>query len=268
MEKLSKHTSMETLLNTLPLWTIYADQNNKIIWASDGILNHLGVSLDDISGKSCYEVLLSSNGKCDECSIPKHDDHADLKTVKKIDDDNGLLIHCKPIKEGLNEYEKTPGTLIFIEDINELLEKSDRMEFLLSLLRHDINNKLQIIEGYLELMKEDGDFTADQEKYLERALKAENEATNLIKKAQTAIKMKDAEIYKINITPVLYNLLSQLEFKLKEQGIDIKIDLENCYIKGGDLLEEVFHNLIHNSIEHSGCELIRIQKKKKRISTR
>ncbi|MFW6037973.1 MAG: sensor histidine kinase [Candidatus Saliniplasma sp.] len=161
-------------------------------------------------------------------------------------------MRCKQIKDGIK------GWLVVRVEISDYLKKSKKEEFLYSLLRHDLNNKLQINEGYLELMKDEGKLTKEQKKYWQRALKSAKDGIDLINKVKTALKVKDARTKKINISPILSKTLSQLDYDLKKQDIDTEFDLNSCFIKGGELLEEVFYNLINNSIKHSSCNKIRI----------
>lgn len=57
---------------------------------------------------------------------------------------------------------------------------------------------------------------------------------------------------------IIKNVISERESQASEKGIDIELEEFKCQARGGALLEELFSNLVENSIAHSGCEKIRI----------
>ncbi|KXB05232.1 hypothetical protein AKJ51_05225 [candidate division MSBL1 archaeon SCGC-AAA382A20] len=57
------------------------------------------------------------------------------------------------------------------------------------------------------------------------------------------------------------NVVSENEPQAFEKCIDIEHGETDCEVRGGPLLEELFHNLVENSILHSNCDRIRISSK-------
>ncbi len=60
-------------------------------------------------------------------------------------------------------------------------KKSNEEEDYQSDIRHDLRNKLQIIEGYLSLL-EDADLPEEPKKYIEKSMKATRDASKLLEK--------------------------------------------------------------------------------------
>jgi len=138
------------------------------------------------------------------------------------------------------------------------LETEKREEFLHSLLRHDVGNKAQIIKGYL-LLTEDYDVPEEIEEYLEKARQAAEDSIEVIEKIRKLRNIeKREEISEVEVRSVMEEALSRYEGQLQEKNIILERDLCDCKVQGGPLLEELFSNLIENSIRHSNCDKIRI----------
>lgn len=76
------------------------------------------------------------------------------------------------------------ATLSVNRDITERKKAEDMEDFLHSLLRHDLRNKIQIIQGYLELL-EDSELSNKQKRFLDKSLTGTEESIDLIEKVRT-----------------------------------------------------------------------------------
>lgn len=134
----------------------------------------------------------------------------------------------------------------------ELTTSWEREEFLHSLLRHDLRNKNQLVQGYFELL-EDYDLREEAEMYIGKAQKAINEGMEIIEKVRLLKKAEEEEIKEVDITSVIDQQLDHWKDEAEEEGIDIKnLSPDNvCRVKGGSLLVRVLTNIVENSIQHS-----------------
>ncbi|MEF8832739.1 MAG: GAF domain-containing protein, partial [Candidatus Thermoplasmatota archaeon] len=155
---------------------------------------------------------------------------------------------------------------LLISHVTEALkriETEEREEFLHSLLRHDVGNKAQITQGYLQLM-ERHDPQEEIKEHLEKAKRATQNGIEVIEKVRKLrnIEKKD-EINEINLTPVIDEVISKYEAQLEEKGIGLERKRCDCTVKAGPLLEELFSNLIENSIRHSNSDEICVHSRTK-----
>ncbi len=150
---------------------------------------------------------------------------------------------------------------LLISHVSEALHRiqmNKREDFLHSLLRHDIGNKNQIIKGYLEILK-DYEISDEAKEFLRKAEHAAKDSIEMIEKIRKLRRIeKEEEVYEIPLNTVFDKLISENQAKLQKK--DIEIDISECGfdVKSGYLLEEMFSNLITNSIQHSNCSKIRI----------
>ncbi|OKY78697.1 MAG: Signal transduction histidine kinase containing PAS domain [Candidatus Methanohalarchaeum thermophilum] len=161
------------------------------------------------------------------------------------------------VQIGEQEYEFS-----FAKDITEMKKAREREDLLHSLLRHDVQNKNQLIIGYLELLEED---LNESNEYLKKAKQACETSKYIIEKVRYLREAKKEETEEINLEPVLKEILEKNRPKTQENSFKLikNFNIENCEIKAGRLLKELFNNLIENAIKHSNGTKIRINAKEK-----
>lgn len=176
--------------------------------------------------------------------------------VSKIKDKNGeeryLRIETEVIEIGGRK--KLFGTAC---DITERIRTEERADFLHSLLTHDIKNKVQILKGYLELL-EDTELNYNQEKLAKKSKKAIKKEVNLVKKVDTLTRISEIKKEEIKIRPIIDSIVSEVQSKADEKGIDIEWDINNVHVMGDSLLDDLLYNVIINSLIHSKGSKIRI----------
>ncbi len=166
-------------------------------------------------------------------------------------------------------HEKTwSRILISIIDVTErkrtekALEKSkDRERVLHTLLRHDLGNNLTKINGYLDLICY-SDISKEIRNSVEKASIICNESSQLLTKITRLIDIEiEEETSKVDVGKYLRRAIIKNQVKAEEKNISIEYHEASFLVIGGSLLEELFYNLIENSIKHSKCTKIRIQVK-------
>ncbi len=193
------------------------------------------------------------------------------KDAKPVDDDYRSAISVPVGDDGIFQaVSKEPGHFdeedlrmveLLASHVSEALQRiqvKEREEFLHSLLRHDVGNKAQIIQGYLDLMK-DADSSEESETYRTKAKNSLNEAQKIIEKIRKLRKIdEEDESSETDLNTVIDRVGLENMAQLKDEGIKIDISGCDCRVKGGPLLEELFSNLIENSIRHSNCDRVRV----------
>lgn len=181
--------------------------------------------------------------------------------IEKKDGDYKWFRDIGAITEQDGEYKKVTGVVIDIDDRKEVEEREN---FLHSLLRHDIRNKIQVIKGYHQLLKKDEDLTDKGNEYVDNAEKAVRNSIDLIEKIRTLRHAEEEEIKEVNLISVIKESAKNLEGQLRELELDLQIeDFEELNVKAGSLLKEVFSNLIENSVKYSEGDKIRVSVKEK-----
>ncbi len=204
-----------------------------------GMISYLGFPLEwpegDIFGTIC--VLDSEENRFSE----KNENL--IKQFKELVESHLKLVYRK------NELEK---------QIRERKEAEKKEDFLHSLLRHDVGNKIQITQGYLELAK-DYNLSEEVEEHLSKAEEAVEDGREIIEKVRTLRKLSGKEeTSKIDLCSTIKKAIDGHGDVFEKKDIELECQEKEIEVWGGSLLEELFSNLVENSIEHGDCDIIKI----------
>ncbi len=139
----------------------------------------------------------------------------------------------------------------------ELNEAKEQAELYLDLMGHDISNFNQIALGYLELandlMISEGKLGKAQRELVEKPITALKNSSKLIDNVRKLQKMrtKDLRLSRVNICDVLSKIKDHYTHII---GRDITINYippDECLVVANELIDEIFTNLVENSIKHS-----------------
>ncbi|MFX0172665.1 MAG: PAS domain S-box protein [Candidatus Hodarchaeota archaeon] len=183
-----------------------------------------------------------------------------------------VIVTATPIISDTGEFQ---GVIVLSTDITErkqaeraLKQSEEREKFLLTLLRHDIKNKIYIIRGYLDLISK-SELSKENKKLIEKALITSDKGHQLLEKVGMLRDIdQEDELIEINLDKYLIDAIEKNQHKIEENKITIEYEEATYKVLGGPLLEELFTNIIENSIKHANCSKIKIschQQKRKNI---
>ncbi len=242
------------------------DEENRVVdfnrVAEDLINKSRSISRDseEIIGKKA-EVLLSSELDL----IQGYQNAEDPKDeIKVITGEEERYFH-KKISPVFDEEDQLIGMVLILRDVTERKEAEQRAEFLHSLLRHDLGNKLQITMGFLELLEEE-DLSEVNKEYISDSLNSVEEGIELIKNVRTLNNLEsgETEIREVKLKKTIDESIDRHRDLAKKLDFEVENNMaEEVEVKGGMLLKEMFSNLIENSLTHSNGNKIRISMEKK-----
>lgn len=130
----------------------------------------------------------------------------------------------------------------------ELHEKNERLEQLTSMLRHEVRNPLGILDGYLELAREDG----DPESFY-RCRTAVDRMKRLFDETLLIVQGEeiDADPEPVDLAALCeesWNIISESDAK-------IAIDTTQHILADEDRLRQLIENLFRNAVEHGGSNI-------------
>ncbi len=271
--KVEKRTAeLENVMDTMVDTLIKVDSNGDIEMANYSLYELLGYEEDEVVGSKPDKLFLKEKDELGNEKSPWREIYRkirengytkDYEAYYKTKGGEKIPVTFSGSVMDLEDLEikGRPGIVCVGKDITERKEAEERAEFLHSLLRHDLGNKLQITRGFLNLV-DTSELPDEDKEYVEDSLKGVDGGIELIENIRT---LNDLESGETKMKPM--DLKDTLEEsikrhddlrKKKEFKIDNRVGDEGKIVEGGVLLKELFSNLIENTLKHSEGSMMEI----------
>ena len=251
MEREEQYTK---LLATVPDFVIMADMNGNIILVNEPALTQTGYKMEEVKGHSLFSFVADEDkGKALKnigLMVKGRLGSVDYNFVMK--DGRHVLIEVNG--DVLRNSEGTPAGLVFIgrnmterrQMESELDEIKEKLIVMYNITRHDINNQLMALSGYLSLMERNGSDHASDD-YLRNAEAAVKRISSMVDFT------KEYENVGVN-APVWHDIRALTDKCTKEADLG-KIVVTNDIPDGTEVFADpmffkVIQNLMNNSIRH------------------
>ena len=140
-----------------------------------------------------------------------------------------------------------------VRDIDEYKMKLRHFYLLNRIVRHNFRNKLQVIGGRFAQI----DAQTDDSKMFDQMRRAIAELVKLTGWVNRITSLSGEEnTDRINIRQILEKEVQR--YRSKHPEIGWEIDTENLYIDANPLLQDAFHELIDNAVQHNSHETLDI----------
>jgi|GEM_PF-3152538 len=249
INRFESERKLETLLNSIPSPVIYLDREQKITKTNKAFKKLTG------------QEKLKNKKPTPEIKPLIQETNKKTREIEYTDPDGNqrTLLATKATYSNPKTKNKVDGTVHIYQDITDIRRIEEREKLIHSIMRHDIKNKIQIIKGYLGLIEEQNP-TQPTDKYLKKTQKAVNESHAILQKVRTLKRIeKTGEIKPQNLHTITTKAIRRNQEQLQENQITIKNQTQNTMVMADPLLEEVFSNLIENSIKHGKPTTIKIK---------
>ncbi|MHA1191687.1 MAG: ATP-binding protein [Promethearchaeota archaeon] len=268
------------ILSSIAEHVIFQDTNHNIIWANKAAADSINMNTNDLKGKKCYSLWCNPNGivPIKECPIQisletKTEAEAEVKTT------DGRVWHIKSYPV-IDENDKLIGAVEVTNEITQLrltqknLKKSEKRyreaynhsRFYKDLFAHDISNILQSILSSVELMtlKSEKGLNINFDDPLIDIIKQQlKRGTRLASNVRNLSELEDSEIIldKMDIIKILKRSKGLIinAFPQKNIQIELNSDYDTLNILANDLVNEVFENIMINSVHHNINSIVEIE---------
>jgi PAS domain S-box-containing protein len=255
---------IHNILETVDEGFIVIDRDMRILSANRAYLNTLGMTLENVVGKHCYELTHRSSKPCytagDDCSVRRTFEtgkpHAVLHTHRDAVSGN-IYVETKsyPLYDGSGNIVTAIETISDITEkkhLEEQLRHAQKMEAIGTLaggIAHDFNNIISAIIGYgslLQMKMNSGDPLLP---YVDHLIESSNRAAQLTQ-GLLAFSRKQS----IRMTPVKLNEIVTRVQKLlariigEDVNLNVKfLDRELDILADSGQIEQVLMNMAVNA---------------------
>ncbi|MFP4045948.1 MAG: ATP-binding protein [Candidatus Aenigmatarchaeota archaeon] len=220
------------------------------------VVSEYDASGDEERGLALYEEII--NRRIDVPFIIYTGQGNEEKVMKALNKGVDYYVKKK------DDYGKSFGRLkegilskVFEKNMKDKEEEDEK--FVYSLLRHDLKNKAQIIDGWIQMALDD-DLPEETEEKLRKSRKAVRQCLKLADKAGSLGEIKKERIEKVHLPDYLQEAVSygrnlNGEVTVKDDWRrKWREDDSGNFVLAGDLLSEAFENIVENSVKHSGAD--------------
>lgn len=145
------------------------------------------------------------------------------------------------------------GAQAMVRDASERRKREDLISVINRVLRHNVRNKLTVINGYAEILAADLD--SDSASQADRILDASNRLLDLSESARRIESHRDLspELEPLDVAPMIGELLAQLNEAYPEASVTAEIP-ETAVAETQQRIETALWEILDNAARHSGTE--------------
>ncbi len=222
-----------------------------------------GLTKNDILGKPLYNFVEEHHQSYVKSSLNQAiKEKKPIHYYTEYSRPDEAIIYFESIASPIIRDNQVIGLTVTSRDITKRKKAEKSADFLHTVLRHDLRNKIQVIRGFLSLVKQ-SDIAEKEKEHITIALNATIEAGALIDKIDTLKETDHAILEKlkqISLIPVINDVITEYKAQIIKLGVKIILNTSDkeYTIWGGTLVREIFSNLIENALIHSQGNLIEI----------
>ncbi|PSQ16734.1 PAS domain-containing sensor histidine kinase [Halobacteriales archaeon QS_8_69_26] len=269
VERVQQRTkALENLMDTMVDVLLKLDPEGRIDMANRAVNDILGYEEGEVIGKPVDYVFASAEKNEELSDMMTRGELLDTLVGQGYVKDVEIYFTTKegeaiPMSLSASVMEDDDGQLTGIvcvaKDISERKTAEDQAAFLHSLLRHDLSNKLQVIEGNLNMIDRDA-LDDEHAEFFDHALNGIGDAIELIDNVRTLHKLEgEEELGPTNLERLLREAIDRHEDLRKQRGFTVETEVDGPgRVLGGSILSELFANLVENALVHSDGSTIRV----------
>ena len=211
------------------------------------------------AARRLFPTLEESFGKPLDAVNPALADHLTKQDVLAIPQDDGTRyydVSSTPFLAG----EVMTGQLVTVTDVTEresyrqrLEEKTDQLEALNRVVRHDIRNDMTVIFGWAEILEDHID--EDGEDALNRVLQKSRHVIQITEVARDFVEsLSDdgtAELEVVELKPLLDAELAAIRDSFPNAQFQVSDELSDVSVQANEMLSSVFRNILENAVRHN-----------------
>lgn len=140
-----------------------------------------------------------------------------------------------------------------------LEEQRDYLDYLNSILRHEVLNTATIINGYASLLRQEAASTDQQRRWADIVVDESEEMSTVIDDVRILLQSTDGEwrLERVNLSRILTDEVRKLEHKWAPIDVETSIP-SDVFVQADELIARVFGNLLSNTAEHNDAATPRV----------
>ncbi|UUX93324.1 ATP-binding protein [Methanoplanus endosymbiosus] len=246
---LSPETAVPEIMKTMPDGLILADQNGIIVAANKSATKIFPSLKEPAAGRSVSSLITDEEYLTISNILAEKGEISDFE-IRITEKNHRYVSIAGSVVRDRNSIPS--GTVLIIRDITHrkasetaLRVANDKLSMLSRLTRHDIGNLVTALSGYLSILE--GRIKSPEEKhYLSQATVIVDKIMLHLEfsRKYQAIGSKKPQWEKLR------QIINSAKESLKQDNIEINVNISDIEMYADPLLEKVVYNLLENAVRH------------------
>jgi PAS domain S-box-containing protein len=259
----------ERIINAFDDIVTVIEPDGTITYVSPSVRRVLGYDPEDLIGENGYKYQPQETTEAVETAIQGVIEHPEesrttqtkfqrsdgsmcwieFKIQNRLDDDaiDGLLVNSRDIT-ARKEYERT------------LERQRNNLEILNQVVRHDIRNDMTVVGGRANLLEEHVETEGREDlEAIQNATKSAIELTKTARDLSEVMLSTEEDVEPVRLDRHLDPSIENARSKFDTAVITTEDQIPDVRVRGNDLIEAVFRNLIQNAVVHNDKERPEVQ---------
>lgn len=197
--------------------------------------------------------------------VPALANHLQAETVEFRR--NGETVHYRITTSPFVTGGVTTGELLTISNVTDeekyrqqLETKSEQLEALNRVIRHDIRNDMTVVVGWADTLE---DAVADEDaEALDRILRAAKHVIGLTETARDFVDVLEEadglELDSVDLESTVRHEIETVRDSYPDASLSVDGDIPSVSVEANEMLSSVFGNLLGNAVQHNDKETVKI----------
>lgn len=246
-----------TLAENIPGGMAMFDENLVYQTATGTIYDNLGIDTEHVVGRQVTDIdVLDEETRNRLYEIYRAAVEGEESRLEVDIGDRTVALHVVPIRDESGEI---TGGMTLSKDVTERVDHArqlererERLEFLNRILRHELLNGLNVVDARAQLLSDYVNPPGTD--HLQTVQSRVREMMDLVETLRSFMKIfgsESADLEPRNLDSLLADEVSKAETFLGEAEFSYEGTEEPVIVEAGDLLPEVFQNLLRNAVQHN-----------------
>lgn len=251
----------ETIVEHANEAVMIKDLDGRYLLANETVAQYAGMDADAIVGKTDVELFGTEVGeRVRERERPALEREDRITYEERIPTDDGEVVFETTRIPFYDDDDDLAGTIGICRDVTEqaayeeqLEARSEKLELLNRILRHDIRNDMTVVLAVLDLLADhvtDEDGTELVDEVRERAQHVVD-LTAILQDLMTVVLDETDTLHPVPVGSVLEDEIADLDAAYSRAITRIDGDLPTVDVRGNEMLHSVFRNLLKNAVQHN-----------------
>ncbi len=252
-------------LNHASLEVYWITPEGKFVYANETTSNRLEYSREELKNMHVWDIDPDHGEEIREERWEKLKEEKTMTFESEHETKSGEVYPVE-ITNHYIEFRGEEYEFAFAKDITGLKKAKKRNDFLNTLLRQDLGAQYQIVQGYLQLLKDELDISKKHEEYLEKSIKSSKKADEILTLAKKLEEIEETDwTDEKDITKDMNSAIENISDLIEEKGIEIEKDYPKniSKVRGDYSLNTLLTHLLITRIQLGKCNRIRIVAEKK-----